>query len=118
MHWNLPANLCASVRYHHEPAIADDAHLESAILHLADRITHSAQEGWQPDNPLTYDPFRALLNSDLSAEEIAVTGLHSADARAVKLTGVGDVAVASAIRQAAVEFDQVLDLLYPYIAER
>lgn len=116
-HWNLPTSLCSSVRFHHAPAIAEDAHLESSILHLADRITHSAQESWRPENPHTHDPFRALLNSDLNAEDIAVTGLHSADARAVQLTGVDDEAATDAIRQAAVEFDQVLDLLYPYMSE-
>lgn len=116
-HWSLPTSLCSSVRYHHAPAIAEDAHLESSILHIADRITHSAEESWRPENPHTYDPFRALLNSDLNAEDIAVTGLHSADVRAMQLARVDEEAATDAIRQAAVEFDQVLDLLYPYMAE-
>lgn len=117
-HWDLPVNLCASVRNHHAPTDADDAHLEAAILYLADRITHSAQQSWHPQNPALYDPYRALLNSDLNAETVAATTLEQADAGALGLTGVDGPAVVNAVRHAAIAFDQVLDLLYPCMAQQ
>lgn len=86
-HWNLPANLCASVRYHHEPENADDAHLEAAILYLADLVTHTAQESWRPQNPALYDRYRALLNSGLNPDTIAAAALGKADAGGSEVDG-------------------------------
>ena len=117
-HWNLPPNLCASVRYHHEPEIADDAYLEAAVLYLADLVTHTAQESWHSQNPALYDPYRALLNSGLNPETIAAAALGKAGAGAGRLTGIDGDVVGIAIRQTAAEFDQVLDLLYPCMAQK
>jgi len=116
-HWSLPANLCASVRHHHAPREASEACLEAAILHLADRITHCAQEGSHPQDGARYDPFRALLDSGLSAEAIAEAAFEKADAGAVQLIGADIPAAVKIIRQTAVGFDQVLDLLYPCMAQ-
>lgn len=116
-HWHLPANLCASVRYHHAPQEADGACLEAAILHLADGITHCAQDSWHPRDVSLYDPFRALLDSGPNADSIAEAVFRKADAAAVTLTGMDIPAVARIIRQTAVGFDEVLDLLYPCMAQ-
>ena len=116
-HWNLPANLCASVRHHHKPQEAEEVCLEAAILHLADAITHCAQEGWHPQDTSVYDPFGALLGSASNADAIAKVACEHADADAVRLTGTDTAGVANIIRQTAVAFDQVLDLLYPCMAQ-
>ena len=112
-HWNLPSNLCTSVRYHHEPEIARDANLEAAILHVADQIAHSAQENFLPENPRLYDPFRALLNAAENAEEISTAALAKSNANAASLANVTQQGVVDAVKQASADFDQVLEIIYP-----
>lgn len=40
--WNLPKNLCESIRYHHEPRQGEE---EETLLHLADATTKAANMG-------------------------------------------------------------------------
>lgn len=112
-HWNMPANLCASVRHHHNPAAADDAHLEAALLHIADQVTHSAQESKDPLGSPFYDPYGALLDADLSAERIASQSLADVQPDALALTRVNQADIIAAVGKSTVAFNQVLDLLYP-----
>jgi HD-like signal output (HDOD) protein len=112
-HWHMPENLCASVLYHHNPAGADEAHLEASIVHIADLVTHCAQESKDPVGSPFYDPYGALLDSDLNAENISTAALEAAQSRAVALTGIDDGDIVDAIGKSATAFNQVLDLLYP-----
>lgn len=112
-HWNMPENLCASVLYHHDPAAATDAHLEASIVHIADLVTHCAQESKDPLGSPFYDPYGALLDSDLNAEEIGAVALELAHSRAQALTGIDEDDIVDAIGKSAAAFNQVLDLLYP-----
>ena len=112
-HWNLPENLCASVLYHHDPAAAEDAHLETSLVHIADRVTHCAQESKDPAGSPFYDPYGALLDSDLVSEKIADAVLEAVQSRAVALTGVDAEDISDSIGKSAAAFNQVLDLLYP-----
>ncbi|MCO6411977.1 MAG: HDOD domain-containing protein [Thiogranum sp.] len=112
-HWNMPDNLCASVRHHHNPAAADDARLEAALLHIADQVTHSAQESKDPLGSPFYDPYGALLDADLSAERIASEALGEVQPDALALTRVNQADIIAAIGKSTVAFNQVLDLLYP-----
>jgi putative nucleotidyltransferase with HDIG domain len=112
-HWNMPHNLCAAVRYHHNPAGANDAHLEASILHVADQVTHCAQDSKDPLGSPFYDPYGALLDSDLNAEEIAVAALAAVQPRAQALTAIDAEDIVDAISKSASAFNQVLDLLYP-----
>ena len=115
LHWNLPSNLCTSVRYHHEPELARDANLETAILHVADQIAHSAQDVYRPENPRLYDPFRALLNAAENAEEISTAALALSNANAVSLGNVTQDSMVNAVKQASADFDQVLEIIYPSV---
>ncbi len=112
-HWNLPDNLCVSVLYHHTPVEAHDAHLESAILHIADQVTHRAQECKDPVDSPFYDPYGSLLDSDLHAQEIAEKAFQSSQVGALQLTGVDEKAIIAAIQNSSAAFNQVLELLYP-----
>ena len=112
-HWNMPANLCASVLYHHNPGEAHDAHLEASILHIADLVTHCAQESKDPLGSPFYDPYGALLDSDLNAEDISSAALDCAQEEALSLTKITREDVVSSIGKSATAFNQVLDLLYP-----
>lgn len=111
--WNMPHNLCAAVRYHHDPAAADDAHLEASIVHIADHVAHCAQESKDPLGSPFYDPYGALLDSDLNAEEIGSATLAVVQSRAQALTGIDREDIVDAISKSASTFNQVLDLLYP-----
>ena len=113
MHWNMPSNLCASVLYHHSPGEAHDAHLEAALLHIADQVTHCAQECKDPVESQFYDPYGALLDSDLHAKEISGTAFNRARAEALSLTNIDKEDIIDAIGNSAAAFNQVLDLLYP-----
>jgi len=112
-HWNLPPNLCATVRYHHRPQDAHDAHLESAILHIGNVVSHCAQDSKDPLGSPFYDPYGALLDSDLNAEEITIMAIKRIDDSAFALTRVTASDIQDAISKSAAAFNQVLDLLYP-----
>jgi putative nucleotidyltransferase with HDIG domain len=112
-HWNLPPNLCAAVRYHHHPHDAHDAHLEAAILHVADVVAHTAQNLKRDRSSVYYDPYGALLDSDLNAEEIAIAALPEMDDDALQLTGVTAEALHEAIDASAAAFSQILDVVFP-----
>jgi HD-like signal output (HDOD) protein len=112
-HWQMPANLCASVLYHHNPQEADDAYLEAALIHIADRITHCAQESKDPLGSQFYDPYGALLDSDLHAKRISAGAMHICQPHALALTGVRLTDMADVICESAMAFNQVLDMLYP-----
>ena len=112
-HWNMPDNLCASVLYHHNPGNAQDAHLESALIHIADQVTHCAQESKDPLGSQFYDPYGALLDSDLNAEAISAAAIDHCHDGALSLTKVGQDDIIDAIGKSAAAFNQVLDLLYP-----
>ncbi len=111
--WNLPGNLCATVRYHHRPQDAHDAHLESAILHIADVVAHCAQSTREPAGSAFYDPYGALLDSDLNAEEITIKSIAHIQDSAFLLTGINASVIQKAIDASASGFNQVLDLVYP-----
>lgn len=112
-HWNLPENLCAAVRYHHHPNDAHDAHLEAAILHVADVVAHTAQNLKQDQASVYYDPYGALLDSDLNAEEIAIAALPEMDDEALRLTRVTAEVLYDAIDASAAAFSQILDVVFP-----
>jgi HD-like signal output (HDOD) protein len=112
-HWNMPDNLCTSVLYHHNPRDAEDAHLEAALIHIADQVTHCAQESKDPLGSPFYDPYGALLDSDLNAEAIVAAATEHAQPEALSLTNVGQDDLVNAIGRSAAAFNQVLDLLYP-----
>jgi len=113
LHWNMPDNLCASIRYHHDPAAADNAHLESAIVHIADQVTHCAQESKDPLGSPFYDPYGALLDSDLNSETIAEKAMQNVQPDALLLTKIKDQKIIDCIGKSSAAFNQVLDLLYP-----
>jgi HD-like signal output (HDOD) protein len=116
-HWNLPGNLCAAVLYHHHPQDAHDAHLESAILHIADVVAHVAQNIKHDKSSIYYDPYGALLDSDLNAEEITIAALPQMEETALQLTGITGEALHTAIDASAVAFSQILDVVFPMVWE-
>lgn len=111
--WKLPGNLCATIRYHHRPQDAHDAHLESAILHIADIVAHCAQDCKHDKRSAFYDPYGALLDSDLNAEEITIMAAHHIEDEAFALTRITAANIQKAIDASACGFNQVLDLVYP-----
>ena len=113
LHWNMPRNLCASILYHHNPGDAHDAHLEAALIHIADQVTHCAQESLDSPGSQFYDPYGALLDSDLHAEDISRAAISCSQAKALSLTGIDREDIVDAIGKSATAFNQVLDLLYP-----
>ena len=89
-HWNMTDNLCASVRYHHNPGGAQDAHLEASLIHIADQVTHCAQESKDPLGSQFYDPYGALLDSDLNAEDISTNSIAAIQDEALELTKISE----------------------------
>ena len=113
LHWNMPGNLCTSILYHHNPMDAHDAHLESALIHIADQVTHCAQESNDSAGSQFYDPYGALLDSDLHAEDISRAAISCSQTAALSLTNIDKEDIVDAIGKSATAFNQVLDLLYP-----
>jgi putative nucleotidyltransferase with HDIG domain len=71
-HWNLPASLQESIRFHHEPALAQSHPIEAAIVHIANSVARLAASGdAAPIDPLA---LRAVgLDTDQLAEIAAQT---------------------------------------------
>ena len=113
LHWNMPSNLCTSILYHHNPGDAHDAHLEAALIHIADQVTHCAQESLDSPGSRFYDPYGALLDSDLHAEDISRAAISCSQTGALSLTNIDKEDIVDAIGKSATAFSQVLDLLYP-----
>ena len=97
----------------HVDAQVGDAHLEAALIHIADIVTHCAQESKDPLGSPFYDPYGALLDSDLNAEEISAAAIEVAHPKALSLTGISQRDIVDTIGKSASAFNQVLDLLYP-----
>ena len=87
--------------------------LEAALIHIADQVTHSAQESKDPLGSPFYDPYGALLDADLNAESISETALGKIQKEALALTRVTSEDIVEAIAASSAGFNQVLDLLYP-----
>ncbi len=113
LHWNMPDNLCESIRYHHQPDQANDASLEAALIHISDQVTHSAQESKDPLGSPFYDPYGALLDADLCAESIVKHALGHIAPAALSITRIDEHDVVACIAKSTAAFNQVLDLLYP-----
>jgi HD-like signal output (HDOD) protein len=113
LHWNMPDNLCSSIRYHHAPDQADESALEASLIHIADQVTHSAQESKDPLGSPFYDPYGALLDADLNAESIVEAAFLTIEDSALALTRIDEEDVIGAIGKTTAAFNQVLDLLYP-----
>lgn len=61
--WGLPASLVVPVSYHHEPSLASEFKLETAIVHVANLVAKNLQ---QKDFTVAYDE----INFDKDAEKI------------------------------------------------
>ncbi|MDA8299282.1 MAG: HDOD domain-containing protein, partial [Deltaproteobacteria bacterium] len=44
--WNLPSSIYIPIKYHHNPALADDFKKETAILNIADFLTRAMGVGF------------------------------------------------------------------------
>lgn len=42
--WQLPDSLCQAISYHHQPSAAESPSIEAAIVHIANAITHLAED--------------------------------------------------------------------------
>jgi len=50
--WKLPARLCEAVACHHRPGAAEQAQWESAIIHIADILSHTLGLGASGEEPV------------------------------------------------------------------
>jgi HD-like signal output (HDOD) protein len=51
--WGLPATLHTAVGWHHEPARAEEAPIEAAIVHLAEKLANHSGLGGYCEGPIT-----------------------------------------------------------------
>lgn len=89
--WQLPPQLAKAVRYHHNPAEAEQAELEASIIHVSDSLANHCEQG----------AFYASPGADFMVEE-----------RAMKLTGLDtDESVLAAItEQTRAQYRDAIDL--------
>jgi len=87
--WKLPDSLIHTIRYHHEPELAEKFRQESAIVHIANILAkHADLADYVSENVFQYNPVALqLLNFDESqAEEIcAEADLQFNEAREIFL---------------------------------
>jgi putative nucleotidyltransferase with HDIG domain len=77
-HWRLPESLCEAVARHHEPAAAENAQLEAAVVHVADVLANrSGIAGFCESTAATaeIEPAAvALIGTLAAADQDAITG--------------------------------------------
>jgi len=110
--WRLPTALCSAVAYHHCNEPPQDAPLETSLVHIANHIAHQVESIAQNRSAAKYDPFGDYTNPQVLAdlpERALIDNIAPAMWAAAGLTPeVVDAAVAAA----AVDFDEILNILY------
>ena len=54
--WQMPAALCTAVEFHHEPLKAENALIETCIVHIANAMTGMAERGLDADMDMLVEP--------------------------------------------------------------
>ena len=54
--WQMPDSLCNAVEFHHEPLKAENALMETCIVHIANAMTGLAERGLDSDTDMLVEP--------------------------------------------------------------
>jgi len=111
--WRMPPSLVEAVVNHHQPSKTAGNEIDTAIVYLANAVTHLIEQH-EKDNPSPfYDPYGAFMNQDGSTIDInaladskeAMGALMNLD---LTIDDVGEV-----IKFASEGFGEVLNVFYP-----
>lgn len=76
--WGLPESLVSTIRYHHEPDLAQQFQLEASIVHIADAITKHADLGDYVSSQ-NYEFNSIALSLVMFSDELAEDVIEEAD---------------------------------------
>lgn len=110
--WRLPKELRIAVAFHHLPEVPEEARLEAALVHVADRIAHQVEAAAQDRGAPRFDPFGGFTDPALLADITERPWIDGISASAWDDTGLSPAIVDAAVAAAAADFDEVLNILY------
>jgi putative nucleotidyltransferase with HDIG domain len=111
--WQLPPSLQEAVAFHHAPELAENAQLETAIIHLANAVTNYIERAEKNDPSPYYDPYAIFLYVSELAGELKKEHITQAKSMAWEVTGLTIKNINSSVQAASQNFEEVLNLIYP-----
>ena len=110
--WKLPPALCIAVAFHHRPQAAEQARLEASLVYLANRIALQVEDTAHALGSPYTDPFGGFTNPNILEAAAARPFIDAIPAEVWQQSGLDASVVEAAVAAAAVDFDEVLNILY------
>ncbi len=111
MLWRLPTALCSAVAYHHN-ASPQDAPLETSLVLIANHIAHQVESVAHDRGGAKYNPFGDYTNPQVLAELPERALIDNIAPAMWAAAGLTPAVVDAAVAAAAVDFDEILNILY------
>ena len=110
--WRLPRELCVAVALHHRPQDAEQACLEASLVYLANQIALQVESTAQDRSSPRYDPFGGFTNPGILEGTTARPFIEAVPEELWRRSGLDATVVEEAVAAAAVDFDEILNILY------
>lgn len=110
--WQLPKELCVAVGCHHAPERAEVAQLETTLVYLANRIAVQVENAAYDRTSPRYDPFGGFTDPAILQDCGPRPVLDAIAAAHWQRAGLEATVVDAAVAAAAVDFDEMLTILY------
>jgi hypothetical protein len=104
--------LCSAVAHHHDSQPPQDAHLEASLVHIANQIAHQVETTAQDRSSPRYDPFGGFTHPQILAELSERPSIDNIAPAIWAAAGLSPAVVDAAVAAAAVDFDEILNILY------
>lgn len=112
--WQLPEELSLAVQYHHSPLQVTRAARETALVSLANSITHAIEQQAAAEAGEAYDPYSRFLEIDKAVAASVFGSLSTIPDALWTQAGVGESVVPECVRAASEQFDDLLQALYGF----
>lgn len=110
--WRLPEELCLAVEHHHAPLSVTGAARETALVSLANSITHAIERQATVTDNDVYDPYTHFIDIDKAVAASVFTTLAAIPEAVWVQAGVGESVIPECAREASGQFDDLLQTLY------
>lgn len=110
--WRLPEELCLAVQYHHAPLEVAGAARETALVSLANSITHAIERQAASGGGSGYDPYTHFIEIDKAVAASVFASLAAIPEAVWTQAGVGGSVIPECVREASAQFDDLLQALY------
>lgn len=110
--WQLPKALRIAAALHHLPEVADEARLETALVHIANQIALQVEATASHKASPHYDPFGGFTDPLILEDTPDRACLDAIAPIAWSCSGLTAAVIPAAVAAAAGDFDEMLNILY------